>query len=75
MKSVADLLRLEDRKAVLALTPTERVALALALGERDLETFRNARTPRLSRDEAARILERQRQASRRRSRCIEALIR
>ena len=74
MKSVADSLRLADRKELLSLTPTERVRLALALGERDLEMFRSAHRPPLSREEAARLLERQRQSGRRHSRCHEALI-
>ena len=74
MRSVADLLRLDDREAVLHLSPAERVALALALGERDLEAFRAAHHPPLSREEAARILERQRQAGRRPSGCMAALI-
>lgn len=72
MRSVADHLRIEEREALLALTPQERVALALALGERDFEIFRRAR--KLSRREAARVLEQQRQAGRRRSRCLEALM-
>lgn len=74
MKSVADQLRREDREAVLAMTPGERVALALALGERDLETLCKAHRPALTREEAARILERQRQAGRRPSPCVESLI-
>jgi hypothetical protein len=74
MRSVADLLRLEDREAIEALTPDERVALALAIGARDLEAFRAAHSPPLESGVAARILERQRQASRRRSRCIEEII-
>ena len=74
MRSVADLLRAEDREAVLALTADERVRLALALGERDLETFRLAHDPPLARDEAIRRLERQRQSGRRPCRCIEELI-
>ena len=74
MKSVADLLRIEDREAVQALTPDERVRLALALGERDLEAFRLAHDPPLTRDEAIRRLERQRQRGRRPCRCIEELI-
>ncbi len=72
MKSVLDQLRDEDREALLALTPTQRVTLALTLGERDLEAFRRARG--LSRDEAARILERQKQHGRRASACLAALI-
>ena len=74
MRSVADLLRAEDRAAVLALTADERVRLALALGERDLETFRAAHDPPLAREEAIRRLERRRQQGRRRSGCIEELI-
>ncbi len=74
MRSVADLLRAEDHAAVQALTPSERVALALALGSRDLETFRLAQVPPLAPAEAARVLERRRQAGRRPSRCLEELI-
>lgn len=74
MRSVADALRSEDGAEVARMTPAERVALALALGRRDLETFRLAQTPALSRDEAARVLDRRRQHGRRRSRCIEELI-
>ncbi len=74
MRSVADLLRAEDRAAVEALSPAERVALALALGRRDLETFRLAQQPPLDPADAARILERRRQTGRRSSGCIEELI-
>jgi len=74
MRSVADVLRDEDREAVLSLTPDERVRLALALGARDLEAFRLAHDPPLSREEAARRLERARQRGRRPSRCLEELI-
>lgn len=74
MRSVADRLRTEAREALAALTPTERVTLALALGARDLEAFRLAHVPPLSPADAARELERRRQQSRRPSRCIEELI-
>ena len=74
VKSVADKLRADDRRAVLAMTPDERVQLALALGQRDLETFRLSHDPRLSREEAARRLERQRQSGRRASGCMMSLI-
>lgn len=74
MRSVADDLRDEDRRALGALTSSERVRLALALGERDLEAFRLAHDPPLDRTEAARLLERRRQAGRRPCRCIEELI-
>ena len=39
MQSVADGLRAEDRAHADSLTPAERVALALAIGARDLEIF------------------------------------
>jgi hypothetical protein len=74
MRSVVDDLKAEDRAALAALTPAERVALALALGRRDLEMFRLAQDPPLDASEAACILERRRQAGRRRSRAIEELL-
>jgi hypothetical protein len=74
MRSVAELLRNEDREAVLALGADERVRLAVTLGERDLETFRLAHDPPLEREDAIRRLERQRQSGRRPCRCIEELI-
>ena len=74
MRSVAEELRADDREAVRRLTPSERLGLALALGARDLESFRLAQRPPLSRSDAERALERRRQAGRRRSRCIEELI-
>ena len=72
MRSVADDLRAEDRARVMRMTPAERVALALALGERDLELFRAAHG--LTREDAMRLLDRQRQVGRLHSRCIEELI-
>jgi hypothetical protein len=74
MRSVTDQLRADDRQALARLTPAERVTLALALGARDLESFRTARRPPLAPAEAAQALERMRQAARQRSRCIEELI-
>lgn len=74
MLSVADLLRAEDHAAVLALPVSDRAALALALGARDLESFRLAQDPPLDSAAAARILDQRRQAGRRPSRCIEELI-
>jgi hypothetical protein len=73
VKSVADRLREEDRRTVLAMTPAERVRLALALGERDIETYRLSHDPPLSRDEARRRLGRQRQIGRRPSRSMSML--
>jgi hypothetical protein len=74
MRSVADLLRAEDRAALESLSATERVALALALGRRDREAFRLAHEPPLEAGEAARRLQRRRQAGRRPSRCLQELL-
>lgn len=74
MRSVADLLRAEDRSVLASLSAGERLALALRLGARDLETFRLAQTPPLDVDEADRRLRRRRQAGRRPSRCLQELI-
>lgn len=74
MRSVADLLRAEERSTLATLTPGERVALALALGARDLEAFRLAHEPRLEPAEALRVLERRGQEGRRPSRCLAELI-
>lgn len=59
---MADALRREDREAILAVSAAERIAFALKLGERDLESFRRAAGAGLSRDETVRELERRRQA-------------
>jgi hypothetical protein len=67
---VAGRLRSEDRRSVLALPPADRVRLALALGRRDVETFRLAQRPALTREDAVRALERQRQRGRRPSACM-----
>ena len=74
MRSVLDDVRAEQRAETRALTPGERVALALTLGVRDLATFRAAEPPGTSAEAASRLLERRRQAGRRRSRCLEELI-
>ena len=62
MESVVDDHREEDRRAQAAMTVSERVALALDLGDQDLEIFRRAHG--LSEDEAFRQLSRHRQAGR-----------
>ena len=74
MRSVVDVLRQEDRRTVDAFAPAERVALALALGRRDLDTFILGHGASVDREEATRLVERRRQGSRRRSRCLEELI-
>ena len=53
------------------MTPGARVALALALGRRDLETFRAARGVDVA--TARGLLDRRRQRGRRPSACIAAL--
>lgn len=74
MRSVADGLRAEERRAIAALAPEARVRLALSLGARDLEAFRRAQAPALDAAEADRRLRRQRQRGRRPSRCLLELI-
>jgi hypothetical protein len=74
MRSVADVLKQEDRRMVDAFAPAERVALALALGRRDLDTFTLGQGASVDREEARRLVERRRQAGRRHSRCLEELI-
>lgn len=74
MRSVADDIRDEDRRALLGLTPGARVRLAFELGDRGLDAFRLAHDPPLDRAAAARVLARRRQAGRRACRCIEELI-
>ena len=72
MRSVADDLRQKDREAVLKLSPEERIALALQLGERDLEIF--CRIQGLDRETAIRLIQRRRQAGRLPSRCMTEII-
>ena len=74
MVRVADVLRSEERRALAALEPGERVALALRLGARDLESFRLAQAPALDAVLADRALRRRRQLARRSSRCLQELI-
>jgi hypothetical protein len=72
MRSVADDLREELQEEVLLLSFEERMALALRLGERGLEMFRQANG--LDRETAFRELQRQRQAGRIPSKCMSDLI-
>lgn len=72
MRSVADELRYQDREAVMRLSASDRVALALSLGERDAAALGKAHG--LTRDEAVRAIERQRQAGRCPSACMRAII-
>lgn len=72
MRSVADDLREELQEEALLLSFEERMALALRLGERGLEMFRQANG--LDRETAFRELQRQRQAGRIPSKCMSDLI-
>jgi hypothetical protein len=74
MRSVADELKAEERREIVALEPGERVRLALKLGARDLELVRLNQHPPLDRAAADRVLRRRRQLGRRPSRCALELI-
>lgn len=67
VNSVANDLRAATRARVLAMPPNERIALALALGDEDLERFVQASG--LGRAEALRRLRAGRQRGRTPSRC------
>ena len=69
MRSVADELREEDRQRLLAMTPWERMDLALRLGERDITLYSEAHG--VSREEARDRLQRARHAGRRPSACAD----
>ena len=71
MKSIADHHSREEARALSALSADERVALALRLGDDDLDIFRQAQN--LSRGDALRALRQARQAGRVRCRCLEEL--
>ncbi len=62
MKSIADTLRAERAHDEAAMSASERVALALELGDHDMEIFRRAHG--LSEKEALRELRRRRQIGR-----------
>jgi hypothetical protein len=74
MDSVADGLRQEQQGRVRALSAAERVALALALGARDLALYRRGQCPPMTVEEARRRLRSLRQVGRRPSRCHDALM-
>ena len=65
---MAHLLRQSALEQALQLPPAERIALALRLGDADLNLL--CRYRGLDLDEAQRLLERQRQVGRRFSRCM-----
>jgi hypothetical protein len=69
---IAERLRQEDRERLRRMTPAERVAEALALGEAAIADFAAAHG--LDRDEARRRLERAGQAGRRPSRVMREAV-
>jgi hypothetical protein len=66
--ALAEQLRVEQRQRLSSLTPAERLALALALGDEGVRTFAAAR--RVSADQARRLIQQRRQADRRPSACM-----
>lgn len=68
MSAVADRLRLENLERLRKMTPAERLAEALALGDRAIDD--HAAAHGLDRDDARRRLERSGQAGRRASRVM-----
>ncbi len=72
MRSVADDLRRRDQEAFASLPLEERLRRVFEMGEIGLEAFRQAQG--VDRRTAIRLLQRQRQAGRRPSRCMEELI-
>jgi hypothetical protein len=74
MGSVADRLRQEQQERVRALPAAERIALALALGARDLALYRRGHVPPISVEDARRRLRSLRQVGRRPSRCHDAVM-
>ncbi|RMF24108.1 MAG: hypothetical protein D6760_04060 [Deltaproteobacteria bacterium] len=68
MRSVADDLRKEDREAVAALSPAERIRLALRLGEESLAIYMACHA--VDRETALAHFRRRMQAGRRSSRCL-----
>lgn len=70
--SAADALRDDERQRIAALSASDRVELALQLGERDLALY--AQSHGIALDVARREMDLRRQARRRKSACIEALL-
>jgi len=70
MSSVADRLREEQHEEVRRMAISERLALALRLGDDDLELFSRAKN--LDREKAAALLRRGHRNGRRPSGCLDA---
>jgi len=73
MRSVADELRRQTHADLMARTPGDRISVALALGDADVEIL--ARYRGISLSAARDIIARQRQMGRVRSACHESLLR
>jgi hypothetical protein len=69
MSAVAEALRDEQRQLTARLSGTERLALALALGQRDLDLYMQARC--VDRQTARAVVAQARRIGRRRSACLE----
>jgi len=72
MPTVAEILRVEDRDRLRRMTPGERLAEALALGDEAIAAYASAHG--VDRDEARRRLERAGQAGRRPSGIMRRLV-
>ena len=72
MASVADQLRREGAESLARLSAGERLELAFALGDADVDAY--CRSHGVERRTAIRIFERQRQNGRNPSRCMNAII-
>jgi hypothetical protein len=72
MASVADQLRQEDAESLARLSASERIELAFALGEADVDAY--CRNHGVDRRDAIRVFQRQRQRGRNPSRCMIAII-
>jgi hypothetical protein len=69
MRSVADDLRREQREKILAMTPTQRMALVESMVEDGIHLY--AAGQHLTREEAVRRIRASRQRGRRFSRCMQ----
>jgi mevalonate pyrophosphate decarboxylase len=71
VESIAGRLRREELERLLALSPSERIEIALGLGDSDAALFAAARA--IPVEEARRLLRLQRQDGRRLSRCAREI--
>ncbi len=69
MRSVADELKQQQQRELMAMTPAARIEMAIALSNEGLDFF--AATHGISLEEARRRIRKQRRAGRTPSRCME----